>query len=50
MHELLPHIPGYLSGIFDSIPYFMPEIYLSALFIIVFVTDLIIGKNSQGVM
>jgi NADH-quinone oxidoreductase subunit N len=48
MHELLPHIPGYLSGIFDSIPYFMPEIYLSALFIIVFVTDLIIGKNSQG--
>jgi len=47
MHELLPYIPGYLSGIFASVPYFMPEIYLSALFILVFVTDLIIGKDSQ---
>ncbi|WP_461453216.1 NADH-quinone oxidoreductase subunit N [Mucilaginibacter sp.] len=48
MHELLPYIPNYLSGIFNSLYYFMPEVYLSALFIIVFLTDLITGKNSQG--
>jgi NADH-quinone oxidoreductase subunit N len=47
MHDLLPYISSYLSDIFDSVPYFIPEIYLSALFIIVLVTDLIFGKNSH---
>jgi NADH-quinone oxidoreductase subunit N len=46
MHDLLPHISGQLSNVFGSIAYFMPEIYLSLLFIIVLVTDLIFGKNS----
>lgn len=47
MHQLIPYIPGYLSKILDSVPLFIPEIYLSALFIIVFITDLIFGKDSQ---
>jgi len=46
MHELIPFLPGYLSSILESIPAFMPEIYLSALFIIVLITDLLFGKNS----
>ena len=47
MHDLLPYISNSVSGIFDSVAYFIPEIYLSALFIIVLVTDLIFGKNSH---
>ena len=46
MHQLIPFIPGYLNDVLDSIGYFMPEISLSILFIIVFVTDLVFGKNS----
>jgi NADH-quinone oxidoreductase subunit N len=49
MHELIPHIPGYLNDFYKSIGYFMPEIYLSALFIIVLLTDLLFGKNSQWI-
>ncbi len=47
MHELTPLIPGYIKDVYDSIKYFMPEIYLSILFIIVFITDLVFGKNSR---
>jgi NADH-quinone oxidoreductase subunit N len=47
MHQLTPLIPGYVNDIYDSIKYFMPEIYLSILFIVVFITDLIFGKNSR---
>jgi NADH-quinone oxidoreductase subunit N len=47
MHTLLPLIPQYLSDVLNSIKYFMPEIYLSVLFIIVLLTDLLFGKNSQ---
>ncbi len=47
MHELTPLIPGYIKDVYDSIKFFMPEIYLSILFIIVFITDLIFGKNSR---
>lgn len=46
MHELIPILPGYLNDVFSGIKYFMPEIYLSILFILVFITDLIFGKNS----
>lgn len=47
MHELTPYIPHYVNDVYDSIKYFMPEIYISILFIVVFVTDLIFGKNSR---
>lgn len=47
MHELTPLIPGYIKDVYDSIKYFMPEIYLSILFIVVFITDLIFGRNSR---
>jgi NADH-quinone oxidoreductase subunit N len=46
MHDLLPSLHGQLNQVLDSLPYFMPEIYLSALFILVLVTDLIFGKDS----
>jgi NADH-quinone oxidoreductase subunit N len=46
MHDLLPSIPGSISNVLGSIPYFMPEIYLAVLFILVLVTDLLFGKNS----
>ena len=47
MHELIPHIPGYLADILRGVQSFMPEIYLGALFIIVLITDLIFGRNSS---
>jgi len=47
MHELLPYIPGQLTNILGSVKFFMPEIYLAALFIIVLVTDLLFGRNSE---
>src|ERR1700749_4143775 len=47
MHDLTPLIPGYIDDVYSSIKYFMPEIYLSILFIVVFITDLIFGKNSR---
>jgi NADH-quinone oxidoreductase subunit N len=46
MHDLLPFLPGQLNQVFDGIPYFMPEICLALLFIVVLVTDLLFGKNS----
>jgi NADH-quinone oxidoreductase subunit N len=42
MKDLLPYIPNHLSDVLGSIPYFMPEIYLTVLFVLVLVTDLII--------
>jgi len=47
MHELLPSISAQLKSITDSLAYFVPELLLTALFIIVFVTDLVFGKTSQ---
>jgi len=47
MHDLTPFIPAYLNDVYGSIKFFMPEIYLSILFIVVFITDLIFGKNSR---
>jgi NADH-quinone oxidoreductase subunit N len=45
MHGLLPFVPLYLSNILDSMAYFMPEIYLTVLFLLVLFTDLLFGKN-----
>lgn len=47
MHDLIPYIHGSLSNLLDSVQFFVPEVWLSALFIIVLITDLIFGKNSQ---
>ncbi|HTD99975.1 MAG TPA: NADH-quinone oxidoreductase subunit N [Mucilaginibacter sp.] len=49
MNDLLPFLPGQLNQILESIPYFMPEICLSVLFILVLVTDLVFGKNSTWI-
>ncbi|RCH56514.1 hypothetical protein DJ568_01250 [Mucilaginibacter hurinus] len=46
MNDLLPYIPQQLSQILGDIPYFLPEVYLTALFVIVLLADLIIGKKS----
>ncbi|MDN5285110.1 MAG: nuoN [Mucilaginibacter sp.] len=46
MHDLLPHISESLSNVLGSIIYFMPEVYLGLLFIVVLITDLIFGKRS----
>lgn len=46
MQHLLSNIPAQLSEVLGSLPYFMPEIYLTGLFILVLVTDLLFGKNS----
>jgi len=47
MHQLVPYIPQFLAKALQSIPFFMPEVYLSVLFIVVLLTDLLFGKNSQ---
>lgn len=47
MHELLPIIPTQLTQILGDIKYFTPEIYLSALFVVVLLTDLIFGRASD---
>ena len=46
MKYLFPEITNQLSNALGSIPFFMPEVYLTVLFILVLVTDLLFGKNS----
>ncbi len=48
MHDLLPFLPVSIDNVLAGIPYFMPEIYLAILFIVVLVTDLLFGKESQN--
>ncbi|MGN6638196.1 MAG: NADH-quinone oxidoreductase subunit N [Mucilaginibacter sp.] len=49
MHDLLPFIPPLIDQALSSIHYFMPEIYLSVLFVLVLVTDLLFGKTSAWI-
>lgn len=49
MHELLPHIPTQLQGILGDLRYFVPEIYLAAVFVVVLSADLLVGKTRAGV-
>jgi NADH-quinone oxidoreductase subunit N len=49
MHELLPHIPQQLTHILGDLSYFIPELYLAALFLIVIITDLLFGSASNKV-
>ena len=46
MHDLLPFLPESINNVLSSIPYFMPEIYLAILFIVVLVTDLLFGRDA----
>jgi NADH-quinone oxidoreductase subunit N len=46
MQQLTQDIPNQLNDVLGSIQYFKPEIYLTALFILVLLTDLFFGKNS----
>jgi NADH-quinone oxidoreductase subunit N len=46
MNDLLPSLHDQLNQVFESITYFMPEIYLSLLFVVLLVTDLLFGKTS----
>lgn len=47
MHQIIPLIPGYLNDALDSMGYFIPEIYLSALFILLLINDLVLGANGK---
>jgi NADH-quinone oxidoreductase subunit N len=46
MKYLFPDISNQLSNALGSIPFFMPEIYITVLFVLVIVTDLLFGKAS----
>jgi len=47
MHDLLPFLTGAINDALNSIIYFMPEIYLMILLVVVLVTDLLFGRNSE---
>ncbi|TWR24682.1 NADH-quinone oxidoreductase subunit N [Mucilaginibacter achroorhodeus] len=46
MKDLLPNITTQLDNVLQSLHYFVPELYLIALFVVVLVTDLLFGKRS----
>lgn len=47
MHQIIPYIPGFLNDALDSMGFFIPEIYLSILFILLLVNDLVLGANGK---
>ena len=47
MHDLLPYISSQLTNILEGMTFFMPELCLAMLFLMVLVTDMIFGKNSE---
>lgn len=49
MHDLLPSLHGQLDQVLGSLLYFIPELCLSVLFVLVLVTDLIFGRNSAWI-
>ncbi len=46
MNNLIPYITVQINNIGASLPYFIPEVSLTVLFVMVFVTDLLFGKTS----
>jgi NADH-quinone oxidoreductase subunit N len=46
MNNFSPQIPFQINDMLNSLSYFGPEVWLGILFIVVFVADLIKGKNS----
>jgi NADH-quinone oxidoreductase subunit N len=49
MNDLMPHIQQYLDNVLTSLGFFMPEIYLTVLFLLVIITDLAFGKNAAWI-
>lgn len=45
MHDLLPFLQGDITSVLESFKYFVPEINLAVLFMVVLVTDLLFHKN-----
>lgn len=46
MRELLTYLPGRLNDTIGSLHYFMPEVYLAILFLLVLVTGLVYTRNA----
>ncbi len=46
MHHPLPSTTSYLSDIMAGLPYFRPEIYLVALFLVIIITDLLFDTDT----
>ncbi|OCX54122.1 hypothetical protein BEL04_07595 [Mucilaginibacter sp. PPCGB 2223] len=46
MNDLIPYIPAQLKNITDSLHFFVPELLLSVLFLLVFITYLFAGKQN----
>ncbi|MCO5936206.1 NADH-quinone oxidoreductase subunit N [Mucilaginibacter sp. RB4R14] len=46
MKDLLPEVTTQLNEVLRGLRFFVPELYLTALFILVLVTDLLFGKRS----
>ncbi|RFZ90507.1 NADH-quinone oxidoreductase subunit N [Mucilaginibacter conchicola] len=46
MEQLVPNISAQLNDVLQSLHFFVPELYLTVLFIVVLVTDLLFGKRS----
>jgi len=49
MNNLLASLPDQLNSTIGSLPYFNPELYLAALFLLVLITDLIYGRYSDWI-
>jgi len=49
MYELLPNLPTQLQGILGDLKYFVPELYLTVVFVVVLLADLFIGKTFTAV-
>lgn len=47
MHQIIPFIPGYLNDALSSMGYFIPEMYLGALFILLLVNDMVLGAGGR---
>jgi len=45
MHDLLPQIPTQLQSILSDLHYFVPELYLTGVFVVVLLADLLLGKT-----
>lgn len=48
MKDLLPEITNQLNEVLRGLRFFIPELYLTALFVVVLVTDLLFGKRSAA--
>lgn len=48
MRDLLTYLPGAMDDTLSSLHYFMPEIYLGALFLLVLITGLVYRRNAGG--